>query len=185
MARLRDQYLNEIRPRLQERLAIKNAHGLPRMQKIVVSMGIGAAKDNKKLLEHGIAILEKITGQKAVVTRSRRSIAQFRLRQGMAVGARVTLRGVRMYEFLDRLVNVVIPRIRDFRGMKRKFDGRGNYSMGLTEQSVFPEVPMELLEWPLGMNITLAIAGGSDEHSAALLEEFSFPFHRVEEEAAA
>ena len=184
MARLREQYLNEIRPRLQERLGLSNAHALPRLKKISLSMGIGGAKDNKKLLENGVTILEKISGQKAVVTRARRSIAQFRLRQGMAVGARVTLRGVRMYEFLDRLVNVVIPRIRDFRGMKRHFDGRGNYSMGLTEQSVFPEVGTDLLEFPMGMNITLTFAGGSDEYSAALMEEFSFPFRRPDEEAA-
>ena len=180
MARLREQYLNEIRPRLQERLGLKNAHALPRLQRISLSMGIGGAKDNKKLLENGVTILEKISGQKAVVTRARRSIAQFRLRQGMAVGARVTLRGVRMYEFLDRLVNVVIPRIRDFRGLKRKLDGHGNYNMGLNEQSVFPEVDGELLETPQGMNIAMTIRSQSDEHSIALLEAYNFPFRREE-----
>ncbi len=184
MARLRDQYLNEIRPRVMERLGVTNVHAAPRLKRITISMGIGAAKDNKKLLENGVAILEKITGQKAVVTRAKRSIAQFRLRQGMAVGARVTMRGVRMYEFLDRLVNVVIPRIRDFRGMKRKLDGRGSYNMGLTEQSVFPEVSTDLLEWPMGMNVSLTIDARSDEDGATLLEEFGFPFKPAEEAAA-
>lgn len=184
MARLRDQYLNEIRARVMEKLGITNVHAAPRLKKITVSMGIGAAKDNKKLLEVGVAILEKITGQKAIVTRAKTSIAQFRLRQGMAVGACVTIRGERMYEFLDRLVNVVIPRIRDFRGMKRKLDGRGNYNMGLTEQSVFPEVPTDLLEWPMGMNVSMSIAARDDADGAALLEEFGFPFRAAEEAAA-
>ncbi len=184
MARLRDQYLNEIRPRLAERLGITNQYALPRLKKITVSMGIGDAKDNKKLIQNGLQILEKIAGQKAVSTRARKSVAQFRLRQGMAVGARVTLRGVRMYEFLDRIINVVIPRIRDFRGMRKTLDGRGNYNMGLTEQSVFPEIPTELLEHSQGMNISFTVSGGSDEHTAALFEEFGFPFRQPEEVAA-
>ena len=181
MARLRDQYMNEIRVNLQERLGVENSLALPRLKKITVSMGVGAAKDNKKILEHGISILEKISGQKSVATLARKSVAQFRLREGMPVGCRVTLRGVRMYEFLDRLVNVVIPRIRDFRGLHRRLDGHGNYNMGLTEQSVFPELGTELLEFPLGMNIALTISGGSDEASAILLEEFGFPFRQPEE----
>jgi large subunit ribosomal protein L5 len=185
MARLREQYLNEIRDRLKERLGAENVNALPRLKKITISMGIGAAKDNKKLLENGRLMLEKISGQKPVTTLARKSIAQFRLRQGMAVGARVTLRGVRMYEFLDRLVNVVIPRIRDFRGLPRKFDGRGNYNMGLAEQSVFPEIGTELLEFPMGMNIALTFSGGSDEASAVLLEEFGFPFRQPEEATVA
>ena len=180
MARLRDQYLGEIRDRLKTRLGIDNVQALPRLKKITVSCGVGDAKDNKKLLENATNILEKITGQKAVITRAKRSIAQFRLRQGMAVGARVTLRGERMYEFFDRLVNVVIPRIRDFRGLHRKLDGRGNFNMGLNEQSVFPEVGTDLLEFTQGMNIAISISGGSDEHSAALLEEYKFPFRREE-----
>lgn len=185
MARLREQYLGEIRDRLKSRLEIDNVNALPRLKKITVSMGIGAAKDNKKLLENGRLILEKITGQKPVTTRARKSIAQFRLRQGMAVGATVTLRGVRMYEFLDRLISVVIPRIRDFRGLSRKLDGRGNYNMGLVEQSVFPEVGTELLEFPMGMNIAMTFVGGSDEASAVLLEEFGFPFRQPEEAVVA
>jgi large subunit ribosomal protein L5 len=181
MARLRDQYLGEIQANLRERLGAENTLALPRLKKITVSMGVGAAKDNKKILEHGLSILEKISGQKSVATLARKSVAQFRLREGMPVGCRVTLRGVRMYEFLDRLINVVIPRIRDFRGMNRKLDGRGNFNMGLTEQSVFPELGTELLEFPLGMNIALTISGGSDESSAFLLEEFGFPFRQPEE----
>lgn len=180
MARLRDQYFNEIRPKLKEQLGLDNDYAVPRLQKISLSCGVGGAKDNKKLLEHAIGILERVSGQKAVSTRARKSIAQFRLRQGMLVGARVTLRGERMYEFLDRFINVVAPRIRDFRGLKRKLDGRGNYSVGVAEQSVFPEVDGELLENPQGMNITFTIRSQSDEHSIALLEAYNFPFRREE-----
>lgn len=180
MARLRDQYFSEIRPKLKEQLGISNDFAVPRLQKISLSCGVGGAKDNKKLMEYAIGILESVTGQKAVATRARKSVAQFRLRQGMLVGARVTLRGARMYEFLDRFINVVAPRIRDFRGLKRKLDGRGNYSVGLAEQSVFPEVDGELLENPQGMNITFTIRSESDEHSIALLEAYNFPFRREE-----
>jgi large subunit ribosomal protein L5 len=185
MARLRDQFLNEIRPKLAEELGITNMNALPRIKKITISCGVGDAKDNKKLLTNAISILEKISGQKAVATRAKLSIAQFRLRQGMAVGARVTLRGTRMYEFLDRLVNVVIPRIRDFRGLKRRFDQHGNYNMGLTEQSVFPEIGTELLESSQGMNIAITIVNGSEQGSTVLLRSFNFPFKRDEEAAVA
>jgi len=180
VARLRDQYLNEIRPQLKERLGLTNDFAVPRLQKITVSCGVGGAKDNKKLLEHAVGILERVTGQKAVTTRARKSVAQFRLREGMLIGARVTLRGAQMYEFLDRLINVVTPRIRDFRGLKRKLDGFGNYNMGLAEQTVFPEVDGELLETPQGMNIAMTFRSQSDEHSIALLEAYNFPFRREE-----
>lgn len=183
MARLRDQYLNEIRPALKERLGLDNELAVPRIQKVTVSCGVGDAKDNKKLLTSAMQILERVTGQKAVPTKARKSIAQFRLRQGMVVGCRVTLRGARMYEFLDRLVNVVIPRIRDFRGLKRQLDGSGNFNMGLAEQSVFPEVDGELLETQQGMNIAISIRSKSDEHSRELLQAFNFPFRRAPEEA--
>jgi large subunit ribosomal protein L5 len=183
VARLRDQYLKEIQPALKERLGLDNLLAVPRIQKVTVSCGVGGAKDNKKLLQNAMQILERVTGQKSVATKARKSIAQFRLRQGMVVGCRVTLRGARMYEFLDRLVNVVIPRIRDFRGLKRQFDGTGNFNMGLGEQSVFPEVDGELLETPQGMNIAISIRSKSDDHSRALLEAFRFPFRRVPEEA--
>ncbi len=180
MARLRDQYFNDVRPQLLEKLGLANDNALPRLEKITVSCGVGDAKDNKKLLENAVGILERVTGQKAVKTRARKSIAQFRLRAGMLVGARVTLRGERMYEFLDRLINVVTPRIRDFRGLKRKLDGHGNYNMGLAEQTVFPEVDGDLLETVQGMNIAMTIRSQSDDHSIALLEAYNFPFRREE-----
>jgi large subunit ribosomal protein L5 len=179
-ARLKTHYEQILIPRLQERLGIQNRLALPRLEKITVSAGVGRAKDNKKLLENATTILTQITGQKAVATRARVSIAQFKLREGMPVGCRVTLRGDRAYEFLDRLVQVVIPRIRDFRGLPARFDGRGNYNMGLGEQSVWPEIGTELLEFPQGMNIAITIRGGSDESSRVLLEEFGFPFQREE-----
>ena len=179
-ARLRDQYQDAVRGKLQERLGISNVHAIPEIKKITVSCGVGKAKDDKKLLENATEILARITGQRAVVTKARKSIAQFRLRDGMAVGCRVTLRGDRMYEFFDRLINVVVPRIRDFRGLKRSMDGRGNFNMGLTEQSVFPEVDGGLLEKPQGMNIAITISGGRDDWSYALLEEFNFPFKAKE-----
>ena len=184
MARLRQQYLEEIQGRLMEELGIKNRNAVPRLKKITLSCGVGKAKDNKKYLQDALKILEKVAGQKPVVTNARKSIAQFRLRQGMAVGCRVTLRGERMYEFLDRFVNVVIPRIRDFRGMKPRFDGRGGYSVGIAEQSVFPELGTELLENVQGMNVAMTVSGGSDAHSRALLEAFGYPF-RQEEAAVA
>lgn len=180
MARLRDQYFSDVRPKLREKLGVTNDNALPRIEKITVSCGVGDAKDNKKLLETAVGILERVTGQKAVQTRARKSIAQFRLRAGMLVGARVTLRGERMYEFLDRLINVVAPRIRDFRGLKRKLDGQGNYNMGLAEQTVFPEVDGDLLETTQGMNIAMTIRSQSDDHSIALLEAYNFPFRREE-----
>ena len=179
-ARLREHYTDTVRPKLQERLGITNVHAVPRLTKITVSCGVGKAKDDKKLLENATEILARITGQKAVITKARKSIAQFRLRDGMPVGARVTLRGERMYEFFDRLINVVVPRIRDFRGLRRSMDGRGNFNMGLTEQSVFPEVDGGLLEKPQGMNIAITISGGRDDWSFALLEEFNFPFKAKE-----
>ncbi len=183
MARLRDQYFETVRPQLMRDLGLENPYAAPRLQKITLSCGVGDAKDNKKLLQNALEILSRVAGQKPVATKARKSIAQFRLRQGMIVGARVTLRGARMYEFLDRLINVITPRIRDFRGLKSKFDGSGNYNMGLVEQSVFPEVDGELLETPQGMNIAMTIRSNSDDHSKALLSAFNFPFRRAEEGA--
>lgn len=180
-ARLKTEFAAKVRPALQKRLGVANLHALPRLQKITVSCGVGKAKENKKYMETAVEILGRITGQKAVVTKARTAVAQFKVREGMPVGAKVTLRGARAWEFLDRLISVVIPRIRDFRGLPRAFDGRGNYSMGLAEQSVFPELDGELVESPQGMNITLSFSGGSDEASAAFLEELHFPFRRPEE----
>jgi large subunit ribosomal protein L5 len=175
MARLWDQYKQTIRPRLMERLAITNPNAVPRVVKITVSMGLGKAKENKKIFEIAQQILAKVAGQKAVITKARTSVAQFKLRAGMPVGAMVTLRGLRAHEFLDRLICVVIPRIRDFRGLPRKMDGRGNYNLGIAEQSVFPEIEHELLDPVQGMNVSITISGGSDAGSVALLEELNFP----------
>jgi large subunit ribosomal protein L5 len=180
MARLRKRYHDEIRASLKERLGIQNDLAVPRLEKITVSCGVGKAKDNKKFLQTAVEILTRVTGQKAVVTKARRSIAQFKLRDGMPIGAKVTLRGDRAYEFLDRLVSVVIPRIRDFRGLPRNFDAAGNYNMGLAEQSVFPEIDTDLLESQQGMNIAITIRAGRDGGGAALLEAFGFPFRREE-----
>ena len=181
MARLRTQYETELRPQLAETLGIKNPMALPRLMKITVSCGVGGAKDNKKLLQDAVEILNRVTGQRSVVTKAKRPIAQFKLREGMPVGAMVTLRGDRAYEFLDRLISVVIPRIRDFRGLPRNADKQGNYNMGLAEQSVFPEVGTDLLDNPQGMNIAITIRNGVNGAGQALLEAFKFPFRREEE----
>jgi large subunit ribosomal protein L5 len=179
-ARLREKYDAEVKARLKERLAIQNVMALPRLDKITVSAGVGKAKENKKLLTDTVEILTRVTGQKAVITKARRPIAQFKLRAGMPVGAMVTLRGERAYEFLDRLISVVIPRIRDFRGLPRKTDAQGNYNMGIAEQSVFPEIDTDLLENTQGMNIAITIRNGANGAGEALLEEFNFPFLREE-----
>jgi large subunit ribosomal protein L5 len=181
MARLREVYRKDVRPALAKRLGVSNPNALPTLDKITVSMGVGKAKENKKHMENAVAILARITGQKAVVTKSKVAVAQFHLREGMPVGCKVTLRGTRAWEFLDRLITVVIPRIRDFRGLPRTFDGHGNYSMGLAEQTVFPEVDGELIESPQGMNITMTFRRATDQGSAAFLEAFHFPFQRPED----
>lgn len=179
--RLLERYRTEVRPKLKQRLRIDNEFALPRLQKVTLSMGVGKAIDNKKLLDIAVATLTAIAGQKAIVTEAKSSVASWKLREGMAVGAKVTLRGARAYEFLDRLISVVIPRIRDLRGLPRTLDGRGNYSMGLAEATVFPEIDLEKLEGAsVGLNITMSFTGGSDEASRALLEELGFPFVREE-----
>jgi large subunit ribosomal protein L5 len=181
LPRLLERYRTEIRPRLMQRLGVDNVFALPRLQKITLSMGVGKGIENKKLLETAVATLTSISGQKAVLTQARVSVASWKVREGMTVGARVTLRGSQAYEFLDRLISVVIPRIRDFRGLPSRLDGRGNYSMGLAEQTVFPEIDLEKLDGNVqGLNITMTFTGGSDEASRALLEEFGFPFVREE-----
>jgi large subunit ribosomal protein L5 len=184
MARLWDHYKKTIRPKLMQRLSIVNPNAAPRILKITVSMGLGKGRENKKVFENAQQILSKVTGQKAVITKARTSVAQFKLRAGMPVGAMVTLRGPRAHEFLDRLIQVVIPRIRDFRGLPRTMDGRGNYNLGIAEQSVFPEIDTDLLDPVQGMNVSITISGGSDAGSVALLEELNFPF-RPEAEAPA
>jgi large subunit ribosomal protein L5 len=179
MARLREKYLKEVVPRMVERFSYTNVNAVPRLEKIVVSMGIGKAVENNKRIDAAVKDLSVITGQKPVVTKAKKSIAGFKVREGMSVGAKVTLRGRRMYEFFDRLVSIVIPRIRDFRGFPAgAFDGSGNYSLGLGEQLVFPEIAVEDVEFVQGLNINLTIDRSSDEESLALLELFGFPFRR-------
>ncbi|MDH3590715.1 MAG: 50S ribosomal protein L5 [Planctomycetota bacterium] len=182
MARLMEKYRAEVRPNLKESYGYDNVHAVPELRKITLNMGIGKARDNPKHLEEAMRDLGRITGQKAVVTRARKSIAQFHLREGYPVGCRVTLRGKRMWEFLDRLISVTIPRIRDFRGLKDKLDGRGNYSMGLNDQIVFPEVNADNVEHQQGMNIIMTFSGGRDEVSRDLLKQLGFPFRRPEDD---
>jgi len=177
MARQKERYEKEIAPRLRERFGISNPAATPRLQKIVVNMGVGEAVENKSRLDAAVADLSAITGQRPVVTKARKSIAGFKLRAGNPVGVKVTLRREMMYEFLDRLINVALPRIRDFRGVSPdSFDGHGNYSLGIDEQSVFPEINVDKMEFVQGMDITIVISGDSDEQSRELLREFGMPF---------
>ncbi len=182
MARLQEQYRSEIVPVLAERLGRTNVLSLPRLEKIIVSMGLGKGRDEPKRIEAAVEDLAAIAGQKPVLTKARKSVSAFRVREGVTVGAKVTLRGARMYEFLDRLINLAIPRIRDFRGLDPSaFDGRGNYSMGVSEQLVFPEIRIADVQYQQGMNISFVITSSqSDEESRLLLESFGFPFQREE-----
>ena len=177
--RFKDKYRDEVVPALMERFDYANVHEVPRLEKIVVNMGVGAATDDAKQLEGAITDLSTITGQKPLVTKAKKSIAGFKLREGVPIGAKVTLRGDRMWEFFDRLLSMAIPRIRDFRGMPTKsFDGRGNYSMGVTEQLIFPEVDYDQIDRIRGMDITLVTSAKTDAEAKALLESFDFPFVR-------
>lgn len=177
--RLKTRYRTEIVPALMKRFNYKNVMMAPQLQKIVLNVGIGDASQNPKLLESVIAELAAIAGQQPAITRARKSISNFKLRAGMAIGCRVTLRGWRMWEFLDRLMSVAIPRIRDFRGLPdRSFDGRGNYTFGIREQIIFPEIDIDKIERVHGMNITIATTAKSDEEAHALLQELGWPFRR-------
>jgi len=178
MARLQENYKTQIRPAMKERFGYKNELEIPEIQKVTVNMGIGKAVEAKARIEAATNDLATITGQKAVVTLARQSISQFHLRQGYPIGAMVTLRGKRMYEFLDRLITVVVPRLRDFRGLPKKLDGRGNYSMGLTEQLVFPEINLDKIQFVQGMNISISTTASSDEEGFALLEHIGLPFKK-------
>jgi large subunit ribosomal protein L5 len=179
--RLLERYEKEILPALAEKLGRTNRHSLPRLQKIVLNMGVGSAVTEKKHIEEAVAALQQITGQKPLVTKSRQAIAGFKLREGMPIGAKVTIRGTRMYEFLDRLISLALPRVRDFRGLNPNgFDGRGNYSLGLSEQLVFPELNPDKFLRPQGMNITLVMSSVSNDESRELLRGFGMPF-KVEE----
>ena len=175
--RLKEQYYATVRDELQKQFNYSNVHLIPKFEKIVVNMGVGEAATDSKAIDGAVADLTAITGQKPMVTRARKSIATFHLRAGMPIGAKVTLRGDRMWEFLDRLIAVAIPRIRDFRGISSKsFDGRGNFSMGVTEQSIFPEIDFDKIDHARGMDITIVTTAATDEEGKALLQAFHFPF---------
>ncbi|MGK0673572.1 MAG: 50S ribosomal protein L5 [Halothiobacillaceae bacterium] len=179
MARLQDYYRQTVVKQLQEKLGITNVMAVPRLEKITLNMGLGESARDKKVIENAVAELAAITGQKPVVTYARKSIAGFKVREGMPLGVKVTLRRERMYEFLDRLIAIAIPRIRDFRGLNpRSFDGRGNYSMGVREQIIFPEIDYDKIDALRGMDITITTSARSDDHARALLEAFEFPFRR-------
>lgn len=175
--RLAEQYQKEIVPSLMKQFSYKTVMQVPRLQKIVLNMGVGDAVNDKKILEHAVGDMTKISGQKPAVTKARKSIAVFKIREGYPIGCKVTLRSTRMYEFLDRLITVAIPRVRDFRGISgRAFDGRGNYNMGVKEQIIFPEIDYDKIDTVRGLNITIATTAKTDEEARALLSAFRFPF---------
>jgi len=177
MARLKDKYKNEIAPALAKDFAIENPMAIPRIEKVVINMGMGESIANAKILDTAVEELRVITGQKPVVTKAKKSIASFKLRQGMNIGTMVTLRGERMYEFLDRLISVALPRVRDFRGISGKaFDGRGNYTLGIREQLIFPEIDFNKVDKTRGMNISIVTTAKNDEQSRALLKALGMPF---------
>lgn len=179
MARLLERYRQEIVPSLAKELGRTNPHALPKLQKIVVSMGLGKSIGERKRLDEAVDQLAQITGQRPQITKAKKAVSGFRLRQGMEIGCRVTLRGKRMYEFLDRLISLALPRVRDFRGLNPKgFDGRGNYNMGLNEQLVFPEISPDKVNFTQGMNITLVTSAESDDEGRLLLRELGMPFRR-------
>ncbi|RME93823.1 MAG: 50S ribosomal protein L5 [Candidatus Hydrogenedentota bacterium] len=178
-ARLQKLYQEKIRPELKEELGLKNIMEVPELKKITVNVGVGKAVQNPKLINGVLEELAMITGQAPVKTRARKSIASFKLREGMVIGAMVTLRGKRMYEFFDRLVNIALPRVRDFNGLSEKaFDKGGNYTIGIREQIIFPEINFDQVDFVHGMDITLVIRNKSVEHSKALLKKFNFPFRK-------
>jgi large subunit ribosomal protein L5 len=177
--RLKERYLNEVRPQLKEELGLANIMEVPRLEKIVINMGVGKATQQQSLIEGATRDLETISGQKPIVTRAKKSIANFKLREGQAIGVKVTLRGDRAWEFFDRLIALAIPRIRDFRGLPpRSFDGRGNYTFGVTEQLIFPEVDYDKIDTTRGMDITIVTTARTDDEGRALLRAFGFPFRQ-------
>ena len=179
MARLKDIYQNELVDKLKQELQLKNVMEVPRVEKVVVNMGLGEAIQNVKILESAVEEMARIIGQKAVITRAKKSIAQFKLREEMPIGVMVTLRRDKAYEFLDRLINVALPRVRDFKGVSLKaFDGRGNYTMGIREQLIFPEIDIEKIDKIKGMNVTIVTSARSDEEGRALLAGLGMPFRK-------
>ena len=178
-ARLRDRYYKEVRPALMKELGIENPMAAPKLEKIVVNMGVGEATQNAKVIDPAATEVGAITGQKPIVTKARKSIAAFKVREGMPIGVMVTLRGDRMYEFFDRLVNIALPRVRDFRGVPTKsFDGRGNYTLGVRDQLIFPEIDYSKVDKLKGMNITIVTSAGSDDQARALLKQMGMPFRQ-------
>lgn len=176
MAKLKELFNSELAPRLKEELGLANVMEVPRITKITLNMGVGEALADKKVLENAVGDLETISGQKAVITKARKSIAGFKVREGWPIGCKVTLRRERMYEFLERLVSIAIPRIRDFRGISpRSFDGRGNFAMGVTEQIIFPEIDYDKIDKLRGLDITITTTARTDEEGRALLRAFNFP----------
>ena len=176
MSRLKDKYLQEVKPRLKQRFGIQNDMAVPRLTKIVVNMGVKGAVENKGRVDTASKELGLITGQAPTVRRAKKAISTFKLREGMPIGVAVTLRGARMWEFADRLISVVLPRIRDFRGVPEKLDGHGNYSLGLSEQTVFPEIELDKIEFTQGMDVTFVTTAREDAHGYALLLELGMPF---------
>lgn len=179
MSRLKEKYLNEVSPALMSKFEYKSVMQLPKVEKIVINMGVGDAVQNSKALDAAVEELTIITGQKPVVTKAKKSIAGFRLREGMPIGAKVTLRGERMYEFLDKLISISLPRVRDFRGVSKKaFDGRGNYTLGVKEQLIFPEIDYDKVSKVRGMDIVIVTTANSDEEARELLTQFGMPFQK-------
>ena len=177
MSRLKDQYNNEIVDALTKKFGYKNVMQVPKLDKIVINMGVGEAKENAKLLEAAVKDLETISGQKAILTKAKNSVANFKIREGMPIGCKVTLRGEKMYEFLDRLVNLALPRVRDFRGVNpNSFDGRGNYALGIKEQIIFPEIEYDKIDKVRGMDIIFVTTAKTDEEAKELLTLFNMPF---------
>jgi large subunit ribosomal protein L5 len=177
---LKEKYQKEVVPALKKELGLSNHFQVPRLEKVVVNIGLGDGAQNAKLFDQGVAELQAVTGQKPVVTRAKKSIAGFKIRQGMPIGAKVTLRGDRMYDFIAKLTGIVLPRIRDFRGLSAKgFDGRGNYNLGLKDQLVFPEINYDQVQRLRGMNITIVTSGRTDMEAKALLEHLGFPFAKA------
>ena len=179
MSRLKEQYDSEIKAAMMKKFGYKNEMQIPKLAKIVVNMGVGDAKDNSKILDAAVKDMEIITGQKAVITKAKKSVANFKLREGMAIGCKTTLRGEKMYEFADRLINLALPRVRDFRGVNPNgFDGRGNYSMGIKEQLIFPEIEYDKVDKVRGMDICFVTTANTDEEARYLLTLFNMPFSK-------
>ena len=177
MSRLKEQYQNEIVDAMIKKFGYKNIMEVPKLDKVVINMGVGEAKENAKVLESVIADMEKIAGQKAVVTRAKNSVANFKIREGMPIGCKVTLRGEKMYEFVDRLINLALPRVRDFRGVNpNAFDGRGNYALGIKEQLIFPEIEYDKIDKVRGMDVIFVTTAKTDEEARELLKQFNMPF---------